>query len=66
MNLKKLYADALLSKTLREFRKGRKYIGGHGDESKDDIIHDKRYIQGNGFRPNAPRIFESTESHQPG
>ena len=66
MSLKKLYADALLGNTLREFRKGRKYIGGHGGESDDKIIHDKRYIQGYGFRPNTPRIFESTGSNRPG
>ena len=31
MTLKKLYADALLGESLREFRKGRKYINRHGD-----------------------------------
>ena len=66
MNLKKLYADALLGKTLREFRKGRKYIAGHGDESGEDITKDKRYLRSYGSRPNAPRLIESTGSNHPG
>lgn len=46
MNLKKLYLDNLLGKTLREFRKGRKYINRHQGQSAEDRARNMRLFPG--------------------
>ena len=56
MNLKKLYVDALLGNTLREFRKGRKYIGGPDDEENTEY---KLHFPSRRFGANSPRLQET-------
>lgn len=59
MSLKKLYTDALLGETLREFRKGRKYIGGDEDETGEQVGENKTNPQGHEFGPNSPRLADT-------
>ncbi len=59
MSLKKLYADALLGETLREFRKGRKYIGGPDDESNEENAQYMSHLRGHEFWPTSPRLSET-------